>query len=90
MRKFEIAALEFSDDQVAITVIREVVMPDDSLISKVETYTVARASLSASVVQSLNDFVERVMHDYSQGLESLSGLLAEAAPDDDSDSIEVR
>lgn len=83
--RFVIAAMEFTEDQVAITIIRDAVMPKDDLISKVETLTTSRRSFSRRVMRELEEFVEVVLEGYDRGLHELPAVTQ--APDDDSDSI---
>lgn len=92
MRKFDLAALELVDeDHISLTLIRETVMPDDSLISKLETYTISRSLLPSSLISGLNDFVDTVLDDYKRGLLELPGIdLDPPVDDDDSDSIGLK
>ena len=90
MNKFSVASMDFNDDQVAVTVIREIVMPDDSMISKVAPYTMDRGLFPGALAEGIDDYVEMVMARYAKGLLTLADDMREIPTDEDSDSIEVR
>lgn len=87
MKKFIIAAVEFTEDQIQVTAIRETVMPDAHTISKVETYTTDRASFPRTLLDALDDYTELLISEYTQGLR---GLREEMEPDSDPDDMEIR
>lgn len=88
-KKFSVAALEFTEDQVQVTIIRPTVMPGDRLISKIETVTADSSSFPSSLLESIEDVVTDILFAYEQGLKELPAQTA-PDPDEDPDSIEVR
>lgn len=90
-KKFSVAALEFTEDQVQVTIIRPTVMPGDRLVSKVETFTTHLHVIPGDVMALIEDAVEDILEMYEAGLRELPAQLAESpADDEDPDSIEVR
>lgn len=91
MRKFDLATLDLVDeDHISLTLIRPAVMSDDSIISRVETFTVSRNMLPSSVVVGLNDFVESVLEGYARGTLEIADQIDSDADHGDLDAIELR
>lgn len=86
---YSVMALEFSDDgQVAISLQREAVLPDDRLIAKIEVLSTSLSAMPRSLQQAIHDFAGDVLNDYARGLEMLPAQIAAAPVDDDDDDAD--